>query len=335
MHAAATGTDRGRLAGFWIRLLADTLDAVVLFAVGALLSLPFGGLFRRLGERGVFIGLAVSMVYSGVLQSRFGDGRTVGKRLLGLKVVRLDGSLMSLDRALVRYAMMGLLVYQAAAAYAIAALVPFASVEWLETVLGAIALVLALGCVVVVPFHPLKRGLHDLLAGTIVIRGAMPDPVFVAGQTNARRDRRILIAAGGLAAVTIAASAIVAGRSSSPSSWAVTGARISQRLRQAGALNVGVANNKTWMVGQSPVTTVVATGFIPRPANGEPDWTAAETAFVQAVRAELPPDQPVDRVATVVRSGYNIGIFKSYEVQTRVFDARTSAALEASDQRSW
>ena len=90
-----------------------------------MLSLPLRAVFERLGERAVFVGLAISMAYTGILQSRFGGGRTLGKKLLGLRVVRLDGSLMSLDRSLVRYALMGLLVYQGAVAYALVGLLPF------------------------------------------------------------------------------------------------------------------------------------------------------------------------------------------------------------------
>jgi uncharacterized RDD family membrane protein YckC len=182
--ATAPPNEGGSIAGFWIRLVADTLDAVFLFVVGWVLSVPFHSTFARLGERGVFIGLAISMAYTGVLQSRFGGGRTLGKRLLGLRVVRLDGTLLSLDRSLVRYALMGLLVYQGAVAYAVAAVLPFVPLAWVQTAFAGIAGALFVGCVLVVPFHPLKRGLHDILAGTIVVRRGLPDPVFVAARTN-------------------------------------------------------------------------------------------------------------------------------------------------------
>jgi uncharacterized RDD family membrane protein YckC len=202
----------GKVAGFWIRLAADALDAVVLFAVGWMLSLPLRATFERLGERAVFVGLAISMAYTGILQSRFGGGRTLGKKLLGLRVVRLDGTLMSLDRSLVRYALMGLLVYQGAVAYALVGLLRFLDVTSVQTVVSGVATVLFLGCVVVVPFHPLKRGLHDLLAGTIVIRGGIPDPVFIAARTSPRNDRRIVVGAAVLAAIAIGAGIVVTQR---------------------------------------------------------------------------------------------------------------------------
>ncbi len=327
--------ERRQVAGFWIRLAADTLDAVVLYAVGWMLSLPLRSVFERLGERAVFVGLAISMAYSGILQSRFGDGRTLGKRLLGLRVVRLDGTLMSLDRSLVRYALMGLLVYQGAVAYALVGLLPFLPLAPVQTVVGGIATVLFLGCVVVVPFHPLKRGLHDLLAGTIVSRGGMPAPAFIAARTDGRRDRGIVIGAAALAVIAMVASVVTWHRlASRPETKAML--EIANDLRESGVSNVGLQRETVWNNGGPPVTTVTGSAFIPRPADGgEPDWTSAEARLVQAVRGALPSDSDVDRIGTMVRTGFNIGIYKSYETRIYVEDARTGQVLETSATWNW
>ena len=325
----------GDVAGFWIRLGADLLDAVVLFAVGWMLSLPLRGVFERLGERAVFVGLAISMAYTGVLQSRFGDGRTLGKKLLGLRVVRVDGTLMSLDRSLVRYALMGLLVYQGAVAYALVGLLPFLTLASVQTVVGGVASVLFLGCVVVVPFHPLKRGLHDLLAGTIVMRGGMPDPVFIAARTNRRNDRRIVVGAAALAVIAMVAGAVTRHRLASwPEMKAMLA--ISNELREAGVSNVGIQRETVWRNGGAPVTTVTGSAFIPRPAGGgDPDWTTTEARLVQAVKRALPPDSDVDRIGSALRTGFNIGIYKSYETRIIVQDARTGQVLQTSVTWNW
>jgi uncharacterized RDD family membrane protein YckC len=326
---------RGQVAGFWIRVAADALDAVVLFVVGWMLSLPLRAVFEHLGERAVFVGLAISMAYTGILQSRFGDGRTLGKRLLGLRVVRLDGTLMSLDRSLVRYALMGLLVYQGAVAYALVGLLPFLGLASVQTVVGGIASVLFLGCVVVVPFHPLKRGLHDLLAGTIVIRGGMPDPVFIAARTDGRRDRGIVIGAAALAVIAMVAGVVTWHRlASRPEMKAMLA--ISNELREHGVSNVGIQRETVWMNGGPPVTTVTGSAFIPRPADGgEPDWTTAQAGLVQAVKRALPADSSVDRIGALLRTGFNIGIYKSYETTVYVEDARTGKVLETSTTWNW
>jgi uncharacterized RDD family membrane protein YckC len=334
-QTAAAPAASGQVAGFWIRVAADALDAVVLFVVGWMLSLPLRAVFERLGERAVFVGLAISMAYTGILQSRFGGGRTVGKKLLGLRVVRLDGSLMSLDRSLVRYALMGLLVYQSAVAYALVGLLRFLDFASVQMVVSGVASVLFLGCVVVVPFHPLKRGLHDLLAGTIVVRGGMPDPVFVAARTNGRNDRRIVVGAAALAAIAIGAGAVVPHRLASfPQLNSLLA--IADELRESGVSNVGISRDTVWINGGPPVVTVMGSGFIPRPSGGgEPDWAMAEVTFAQAVRRGLPPDSGVDRIGSALRTGFNIGIYKSYETRILVEDARTGQVLQTSASWNW
>ena len=325
----------GQVAGFWVRLAADLLDAGLLFVVGWMLSIPFRSLFERLGESGVFVGLAISMAYSGILHSRFGHGRTLGKRLLRLRVVRPDGTLLSLDRSLVRYALMALLVYQGAFAYAVAALLPFVTLATAQMVFGGMAVVLFLGCVLVVPFHPLKRGLHDLLAGTIVIRGAMPDPLFIAGQTYRRRDRQIVVGAAALAALAIAASALVSHRLAS-STQVKTMVAMSKELQASGVSNVGINWNSTSWNGGPPIVTVMGSGFVPRPAGGgEPDWAMSEVQFALAVKELLPPDSGVDRIGTALRTGFNIGIYKSYETRIFIEDARSGQILQTEAVWSW
>jgi uncharacterized RDD family membrane protein YckC len=334
-EAPAPHNEGGAIAGFWIRVGADFLDALFLFVVGWVLSFPFHSTFARLGERGVFIGLAISMAYTGVLQSRFGGGRTLGKRLIGLRVVRLDGTLLSLDRSLVRYALMGLLVYQGAVAYAVAAVLPFLPLAWVQTTFAGIAGALFVGCVLVVPFHPLKRGLHDILAGTIVIRRAFPDPVLVAARTNDRRDRRIVIGAALLALVGIVASAGVS-RQVLASTQMKPLLAISQRLQASGVSNVGVVHTTSWNNGGPPIVTIVASGFVPRPAEGgEPAWDNLAAAFEQAVKTELPPDYGVDHIETVLRTGFNVGIYKSYETQIRIQNARTGEIVQSQTIRNW
>jgi uncharacterized RDD family membrane protein YckC len=332
---AAAQAERGQIAGFWIRVGADALDAVVLFVVGWMLSLPLRAVFERLGERAVFVGLAISMAYTGILQSRFGGGRTLGKKLLGLRVVRLDGSLMSLDRSLVRYALMGLLVYQGAVAYALVGLLRVLDLASVQMVVGGVASVLFLGCVVVVPFHPLKRGLHDLLAGTIVIRGGMPDPVFIGARTNGRRERKIVIGSGVLAVIAVGAGVGAAHRLTS-SPQVTTMLAIVSELRDSGVSNVGISRTTEWPNLGTPVVTVMGSGFLPRPAGGgEPDWAMAEVKLLQAVKATLPADSGVDRVGSALRTGFNIGIYKSYETRSCVEDARTGRVLGTSTTLNW
>jgi uncharacterized RDD family membrane protein YckC len=336
--AAATPASFGRIAGFWIRVFADALDAVFLWIVGWLISLPLRSAFLRLGERGVFVGLAISLLYTGVLQSRLGGGRTLGKRLLGLTVVRPDGALMSLDRSLVRYALMGLLVYQGAVAATLALVVPFLSVSLAQTLMGAVAVALFFGCVLVVPFHPLKRGLHDLLAGTIVIRGAMPDPVYIASRMNARRDRRIVGGAVALAVVAVLGGTFVGRRLSQDPSVARSMSFLAQ-MESAGISQPGVGTTSVSFNFGTPTVTMMASGFVRQPAGGgEPNLAALHTSLIKGMRdliAAQPTGTSIDRVGTALITGFNLGIYKSLVTEVVIEDARTGEVVQTVTNKNW
>jgi hypothetical protein len=192
-----------------------------------------------------------------------------------------------------------------------------------------------LGCVLVVPFHPLKRGLHDLLAGTIVIRGGMLAPVFLAARTNRRNDRRIVVGAAVLAVMVIGAGVVVSQRLASLRELNSLLA-IADELRESGVANVGISRNIVRSNGGPPVVTVMGSGFLPRPAGGgEPDWAMAEVTFAEAVKRGLPAEVGVDRIGSALRTGFNIGIYKSYETRTLIEDARTGQVLETSTTSNW
>src|SRR5919199_1229670 len=98
----------GQLADFWPRLGAFLIDFVILLVANAVISL----IFRPLGSGGGFIGsllqLVVDLAYWTYFFSEAGQGQTLGMRLLGVRVVRSDGSQLSYARALGRAAMIGI-----------------------------------------------------------------------------------------------------------------------------------------------------------------------------------------------------------------------------------
>src|SRR4051812_1168077 len=91
------------IAGFWIRFFADFLDAIFLAIFGFLLSLPLKGTFYKLGEKGVWIGLIITFLYTGILQSALGEGQSLAKRILKIQVLKMDGEYLSLPMSFLRY----------------------------------------------------------------------------------------------------------------------------------------------------------------------------------------------------------------------------------------
>jgi uncharacterized RDD family membrane protein YckC len=105
-----------RYAGFWIRFVARVIDDVLLAIVRFALLLPFGltvapvanadplqamtGAMRFAALSGL-VSLAVNLAYETYFLST--RGATVGKMVLGLKVVRADGTKLTTGLAMGRY----------------------------------------------------------------------------------------------------------------------------------------------------------------------------------------------------------------------------------------
>ena len=149
----------GTPGSFWLRAVAYIVDTLVIvmpvFFLWILFDQPFPQDFNQLldpppgYDRLQILVLFLTMAYDTALITYFAT--TVGKRAFGLYVVRSDGSQVGFVRALSRH------------------------------LLTAVSANLTLGFIfLVVLFREDRRGLHDLICDTVVIRRyrqpASPDP---------------------------------------------------------------------------------------------------------------------------------------------------------------
>lgn len=138
-------------AGFWLRVVAYIIDAIIvgivgfvigmIFGVGAVstgtdISDPTGGGNMLLN----LISIAIGVAYFAGMESSSWQA-TVGKKALGLVVTDLSGQRISLGRAIGRY---------------------------FGKILSALILLIGF---IMVAFTERKQGLHDMLAGTLVLKG--------------------------------------------------------------------------------------------------------------------------------------------------------------------
>ena len=123
-----------RYAGFWRRVLAALLDGIIIAAVSALLT-------ALVGDSSIegAVGGALWWLYSAFMESSEHQA-TIGKIALHLKVTDLSGSRLSFGRATGRY---------------------FAKI--------ISALILFIGFLMA-GWTAKKQGLHDMIAGTLVVR---------------------------------------------------------------------------------------------------------------------------------------------------------------------
>lgn len=148
-----TFADTHQRAGFWLRLVALTIDTIILVAF-SLLMLLLGAAVTSMGRGGGnldlefgepfslfplwFSGVLIAAAaYFTILHSEY--GQTIGKSLLRLEVRTPEGEALSYSQALFRW-------------FAYAAAASFFGMGFLWVAL-----------------NPGKRGWHDLLADTVVV----------------------------------------------------------------------------------------------------------------------------------------------------------------------
>jgi len=138
MASAATSAVSAPKAGFWIRFVAIFIDGIIVgivnSAIAAILHLDTNG---RSGLQ-ILLGLAY-YVYFWSSNSPW-PGQTIGSKLLNIRVVRTDGSDLSISQALIRYV-----------GFVISAAVLLIGLIWAA-------------------FDPNKQGWHDKIADTYVVK---------------------------------------------------------------------------------------------------------------------------------------------------------------------
>lgn len=122
-------------SGFWVRSFAFLIDCIIIVPLNTIILsyLDEGSVVRLLLPNLIWWGYSAGMISSN-FQATF------GKKILGLKVVGLDGCRISFARASGRF---------------------FASI--------LSGLIFGIGYLMVA-FNPKKQGLHDQIAGTYVVK---------------------------------------------------------------------------------------------------------------------------------------------------------------------
>jgi uncharacterized RDD family membrane protein YckC len=134
-NATAVGVTTNK-AGFWVRTIAYLIDAIGVGIVSTIISSIVSNDPTASNGLNLLLGLAYFVYF----WSAQGGGQTLGMRVFNLKVVRTDGSALTITQALIRW--VGLFV---------SFVCLFIGVIW-------------------VAFDADKQGWHDKIAGTYVVR---------------------------------------------------------------------------------------------------------------------------------------------------------------------
>ena len=140
MATAATAAVSGAKVGFWIRFVAIFIDGILLGIVTSILNLALNGNVQGRGGLQTLLGVLYYTYFWS--SSSPWPGQTLGNKALGIRVVRTDGSDLSITQALIRY--VGLVI---------SIICLFTGVIWAA-------------------FDPNKQGWHDKIAGTYVVKSS-------------------------------------------------------------------------------------------------------------------------------------------------------------------
>lgn len=281
-------------------MLAIFIDGTLLGVFGLLLGLIFGPFFSSLGAWGRLIGLASALAYFGLLNSELGGGKTLGKKLTGIRVAGGDGNPVTPARSLIR-AFILILPF-----FASGLPVPVMSPAAMAT--GTLVFVMGGGVIYFFVFNSgTRQSLHDLLTKTFVFKDKVPVPETIPPLWRAHK--------------VIFACLVVAGL--------VFSQAVMPRLMSEGTLNglVSVQKKLYAMDGVTFASVFVKTERVPEgtrsvlSANvgwlGDPGLVnsiAQETADV--VLAHFPEASKKDLITVSVHRGYDIGIAHSYKTRS-------------------
>ena len=187
----------------WRRIMAFLLDGVLISLISALLIVCCFNLLAELGEWGRGIGFAVALCYFTIGNSHFTAGQTLGKRLFGIRVVNFSGQPVSLWcsflRALVPSWLLAMRDITISAGFAI---------DILITIINLICYLLLLFELYLFVFDcPARRTLHDMMAGSVVLKSdaeVPPQPI----PTSLAKFHQIVLALGVVILSAIAVNTI-------------------------------------------------------------------------------------------------------------------------------
>lgn len=153
------------ISGFWRRFAAFILDGLLLGVVGQALGWSLSSFWFEVGPYGRIVGQMIALLYFGLMDSRIGNGQTLGKRLLKVAVRDSSGTPIGVGRSMLRT-----LIW----------LVPTTLNGWAvpimaNMVVASIATVILFGVggavlVTMIFNQRTRQGLHDMLTHTYVLR---------------------------------------------------------------------------------------------------------------------------------------------------------------------
>jgi len=169
---AALPPDR-TVAALWRRAVAFAADGVIIGFAGFAITVPFFDALSRLGVYGRLLGFLLALPYFATLNSKIGNGQTLGKRWMHIQVIDEEGKTISFGKSVVRYAVFAIPYYLDKL------VLPTTRTPWLISTLISFVIAAVGGATLyLVLFNRhTRQGIHDLSAGSYVADGDKTGPL--------------------------------------------------------------------------------------------------------------------------------------------------------------
>lgn len=161
------------IGGSWKRLLAFLLDSFLLGIIGSIIGAVFFDTLVAIGPWARAVGFCIALCYFGSFDSSEGNGQTLGKRVLRLKVVNAQGGMLSLKQAVLRFTIFS------APFFANELSLPISRTPWFVS--ACIGVVVfgggATNLYLLIFNRPMRQGLHDLSVRSYVVVSESEGPI--------------------------------------------------------------------------------------------------------------------------------------------------------------
>jgi uncharacterized RDD family membrane protein YckC len=166
------------IAGFWRRIFAFCIDGLLLGALGTGIGLIAYDRLVALGAWGRAVGFAAALIYFGAMDSNLFGGRTLGKRLVGIKVVTSTGLPLSVSASTLRATIFCVPYFLNGASMDAGAFT-----SWLSALLVFLVFGVGFSIVYLLLFNRRTRqSLHDLAVGAYVVSAKADGPIGDGGR---------------------------------------------------------------------------------------------------------------------------------------------------------
>lgn len=161
---------------FWKRILAMLLDGLILGGVGMIFGFLFFDKFAEMGVWARLVGFPVAFLYFGILNSAIGNGQSLGKKIMKIRVADSNGQSISLGKSFLRTAILTIPFFLNGA------MIPPSIVmsPVIGTMLGLLIFGFGGSIVYLYVFNrKTRQSLHDLIVGSYVIKQNANGPLVV------------------------------------------------------------------------------------------------------------------------------------------------------------